>query len=302
MIDNECMTRWAIGLSVGLMLVTSVANAMPGDDRCDCGSRETVLPQSGATGVPRNTKMWAVGRNYDSDMELRSEKGASLTVGAREVGGETRVVTRYDIPDLEAQREYVAEAVERGPTTRFTTGPDVDLVAPAAPLIRGAGIAITPARDAEHGDVGELQLDAGFDADTALVRIEISGTPSPIRILTVPREWRWVGKPACETQLLVRPGDQVQIAVTAIDLAGNESTPSVQRVVVATGSSPRDPCASRFHRRCGAAGALFMFLAMISIVGIAIVVAVLIALILRQRSRRRALRFAVAEPLSLLAS
>jgi hypothetical protein len=295
------MTRWAIGLSAWLVLGTAVAQAAPASERCDCGTDEIVLPQPGAMGVPRNTKVWAVGRNYGEDEDLRTAEGTTITARAREVGGRMRVVTRYDVPDLGPMREYVAEPDSRGPTTRFTTGPDFDLVAPAAPVIRSAGIAITPARDAEHGDLGELQLDAGFDADTALVKIEISGTRSQIMILTVPGDWRWVGKPACERQLNVRPGDHVQIAVTAIDLAGNESAASVQQVVVAPGSSSLEACARWHHRVCGAAGATFLVLTLGSIVSVAILMFVIVIVATRYAARWRALQSAAAEALSSLA-
>jgi len=294
------MTRWAIGLSVWLMLGTAAAQAAPTSERCDCGAGEVVLPQPGATGVPRNTKLWVVGRNYTANEELRTAQGATITAAPREVGGEMRVVTRYDVPDLAPMGEYVAEPIQWGPTTRFKTGADFDLVAPAAPLIRSAGIAITPAHDAEHRDLGELQLDAGFDADTALVKIEISGTRPRIMIVTVPGGWQWVGKPACNGQLDVQPGDHVEIAVTAIDLAGNESKPAVQQVVVAAGSAPLEPCARWHHHRCGAAGALFMFLAVGAIITVGILLFGIVALAGRYASRRRALESAVAEPLASL--
>src|SRR5437868_10697819 len=208
------MTRWAIGLSVWLMLGTVVAQAAPPSERCDCGTGDVVLPAAGATAVPRNAKIWVVGHYYDADEELSTARGATVTATPRKVGSEMREATWYDVPDLQPMSEYIAEPVQRGVTTRFTTGPGFDLVAPAAPVIRSAGIAITPAHDADHADLGELQLDAGFDADTALVKIEISGTRSRIVILTVPGDWQWVGKPACERRTGLQRGDQVPTAGT----------------------------------------------------------------------------------------
>ena len=294
------MARWVIGLSVGLLLGMPVAHAAPVSEGCGCGTLDVVLPRLGATGVPRNAKIWAVGRGYagTSTVELRPGSG---TVASDEDGGELRSVTRYSIPELDPERAYTVEPHRYGPMTRFTTGPSFDHVAPAVPQIRSAGIAITPARDANAGELGEFQLDAGFDPDAALVKIEIRGAGAPITIVTVPGDWQWIGKPACDTQLRLQPGERVSLVVTAIDLAGNESAPATQQIVVARGSSPPGSCAQRrFRGPCVGPLIYFIYLPQFTLVFVVLVIFVKLAG--RYASRKRAAGSAIPEPLSSLAA
>ena len=224
----------------------------------------------------------------------------SGTVASDEDGGELRSVTRYSIPELDPERAYTVEPHRYGPMTRFTTGPlrSRRTRSAADPIRRdrdhaGARRQSGGTRRVPAGRWLRSRCSAGQDRDPRRGRADHDRDRAG--------DWHWIGKPACDTQLRLEPGERVSLVVTAIDLAGNESAPAMQQIVIARGSSPPGSCSQRrFRGSCIGPLIYFMYLPQFTLVFVVLVVFVKLAG--RYASRKRAAGSAIPEPLSSLAA
>jgi hypothetical protein len=285
------MGRW-LSVLVPILLWTRIAHA---DERCACAREPAIFPALGADDVPRNTKIWIV-RGWSDTGQL--EGGDTPWVGRGEMLGEDRSrVARFAAGPLAAGHEY-AFHTEYGPVTQFTTAAEDDTTPPAAPIVRSFAIAVSEYRSGTES-VAELALDAVFDPDVVLLRFEFTIAGRTVSRITTVDGWQELGRPACRTELPFRPGDDVPVAVSAIDLAGNESPPTTRMIHVGRAAPTLPACAEPEHVRCGM-GAALLPLAVILVI---LVGGILFLIVLFLQYLRRAWvgRNAASEPISLLA-
>lgn len=287
------MTRAVLAV---LVVVTSVVREARADEpRCECDPGTTVLPADGAVDVPLNAKLWSLGYRFTSRVVVNDGTRDLYGVDPEPLPTTSRTITRYSLGDLASRHTYTIS--EPGsPSTTFTTSAAVDNQVPAAPVIRRLAVSAALANDRDHEDTADLDLDAAFDPDVALVRITIATDTARASVITVPGGWRFLGKPACGTWLRLHPYQLVTITLTAIDLAGNESAPVTREVIATDGGKPLlEPCGVSHHTKCGMGALGIMFFGMIvAIIGFV----VLIGIIVRHFTRVRSLGFAVAQPVS----
>jgi hypothetical protein len=188
---------------------------------CSCPAR-VVLPERSPldiTAVPTNAKVWIL------------EDGL----------GAVHRPTRVPPDDLLSVRVIDHE---RGPHAHvrddklgidFVTLEQRDDTPPTAP----ADVTISLVADA-FGHVTTLKLFGRFDADTALVRVDIRDSLGVVSHLTTP-----------DRLFLCAPGflvmdDSVSVEVHALDIAGNESAPFVTTTEIAHSTKAESPCSE--HR------------------------------------------------------
>jgi hypothetical protein len=163
------------------------------------------------------------------------------------------------------------------------------------PAVRALWIAVR-----DHGaglPVAELGFDAALEPDAALLHFVFTSEHTRLSLITTPTSWRELGRPACSTALPFAAGERVQVAVSAIDLAGNESLPSVRDIEVGRAASTLAGCVHHDHDACLGMNPFVLFggtvLTMVGVLGV-------LGCLAMHLRRVRDARFAVAEPISLL--
>jgi hypothetical protein len=236
-----------------LGVVTATASA---DPRCACRRRIT-LPRQGATDVPTNARFWTIPSDTP-DQPIQSY--------------ELQPHTAYEL----AQQHL-----------SFTTGAGADHTPPIEPGVGNISIQLAPG--SVHGlrQVALVRVSANFDADTAVVRFDIRDGDRRIVFYTTPDALS-----VCDPGFSLS-GDDVDIDVVAIDLAGNESSPGGAYAQPVEEAYYAPDC-DEHHLRCGTPLIAIVYLAP-SIGLIALVVLLLVVAI--RSARRRA--HAEAEPLSI---
>jgi hypothetical protein len=159
---------------------------------CTC-RRDVTLPRQGATGVPTNARLWRF-------------------IGLGVVGTPSQ---RIQVYELAPHTTYELTS----PQLRFTTGDGPDDAPPAQPTVTGVTITVHGTNDIGGGPATLLHLAATFDADTAVVRIEIDDHASHTTLYTTPDDLS-----ICDPGFSINDGF-ADVKVTAIDLAGNVSPP-----------------------------------------------------------------------------
>jgi hypothetical protein len=308
--DNRRMRRlWLVFAFV--VLSTTSARA---SQSCVCATRLELLPVPGTRDVPRNTKVWIVGGLIGV---ARLDGGAALIGEGQLVDNDSAHATQqFAFGKLDAGRAYRFRSLAYGPATRFTTGADNDLTPPARPALRALSIAVSEYGAATE-PVTELDIDAALDPDVALLRLSFTTDRGTRSLITTREGWRRLGRPACGTELPLVAGDHVVVAISAIDLAGNESLPVIRGVTVDAAPPTQAACARHRqspvikaprlppwragteHMRCGG-GAV----AVLVFMGIATIVVGCIACVLGYLAmwfwRVRQARLAMPEAVSLL--
>jgi hypothetical protein len=261
---------------------------------CVCATDVAVLPAPGAREVPRNAKIWVVGGMLGPS---RLDGGDRVWTGnGRMVAADdARATQQFDPGALAPGRSYRFRGLDFGPATRFTTGGSDDTAPPVRPAVRALWIAVR-----DHGaglPVAELGFDAALDPDAALLHFVLTSERTRLSLVTTTTSWRELGRPACGTALPFAAGERVRVAVSAIDLAGNESLPAIRDIEVGRAASTLAGCVRHNHDDCLAMNPFMLFggsvLTLIGVFG------VLGCLAMHLRRVREA-RFAVAEPVSLL--
>jgi hypothetical protein len=234
------MGRWLI--AVGLLLVVSSRGARA--ESCTCHAGPWVLPAEGSIDVPRNTRIWVldppVGPGAIEDGDATAWRGNGVTEGGAQ---------RFDLDRLAGTHTYRFQ-VERGPSTQFVTRPGDDTAAPAPPAVRALALAVS-----EYGPgttpVVDVTLDAALDPDVVLLRVTLTSHDRTVSRILTPQGLMTLGRAACNTELPFAAGDHVSVAISAIDLAGNESAPAVRAVEVGRAPASVPACARPYHVRCG---------------------------------------------------
>ncbi|HEX4418503.1 MAG TPA: hypothetical protein VH165_11415 [Kofleriaceae bacterium] len=245
----------------GVLAATAVQASATPRESCACGPEENVLPAPGASGVPRNAKIWTSGywtesadlASGDSRRELRPTAGPSLG---------SRSSLLYDPGTLDAGRMYTFDDHHAAQFTWFTTSAELATRPPAAPRLRSLALSV-----ADHAGMGGsttgLALDAELDPEVALLHFTFTTEGGfQMSVMTTRDGWRWLGRPACSSELLaMRPGANVTVELRAVDLAGNESEPVTRVVVVQLVPDTEPACStSRSHCGMGAMGLLAFYL------------------------------------------
>ncbi len=202
-----------------LMVAATDAHAVKARD-CSCPER-IVLPERSlrdSTAVPTNAKIWIIGTAGAVHRPTRVSPDDLLSVHVidRELGAHAHV--RDDALGVD-----------------FVTLDQRDDTPPAAP----SDVMISLVAD-DFGHVTTLKLFGRFDADTALVRIDVHDSFGVVSYLTRPRLLH-----LCNPGFLVM-GDSASIEVRALDLAGNESAPFATTTEIAHSTESTRTCSE--HR------------------------------------------------------
>jgi len=245
---------WVALAMVVALAGTALAKYQPPD--CSCIDHD-VLPRPGAVDVPTNARLWIFGEGP--------------TVGA----APDQPIRTYP---LEPHTHY---DLSNGHTS-FTTGEGPDRTPPVEPGIGGVTIAVG------EGRVQNIQVNGTFDADTAVVRIELAGTTDRLTFYTPANHVS-----LCDPRFAVTPGSYT-VTITAIDLAGNESDP-VTLTAATTPASGFMSCVSHEPR-----GTVFVGILVFAPLVLALGAAFLLLRAARARSAARAR--ASREPFALPAT
>lgn len=261
---------------------------------CVCATDVEILPAFGARDVPRNTKIWVVGGMLGP--ALLDGGGTSWKGGGKLVAGDSgRSTQQFDPGTLAPGESYAFRGIEYGPRTRFTTGAEDDVTPPTRPVLGALWIAVSEYGAASE-PLAEIGFDAALDPDAALLRVTFTSARTQRSMITTTAGWRALRRPACKLALPFRPGEHVSVAVSAIDLAGNES-PAVRRDVEIGRAAFRLPSCVRHQHRCMHMNPFMLFgatsVALAGLLG-------LIGYLVMHFRRVRDERLAVAEPISLL--
>jgi len=246
----------ALGVVVALA-GTAVAKRSPPD--CAC-AQHVVLPRPGAVDVPTNARLWTFGAG-------------------------PAVITAPDQPIQSYTLEPFTHYNLSNGQTSFTTGSGPDTAAPVEPGIGGVTIEVTP-----DGRVETFELSGKFDADTAVVQIELAGNVNRLTIYTPVDRLS-----LCDPQFDLTPGEYT-VTVTALDLAGNESIPATLRATT-TPTRSYVHCVSPRDRRRSTG---FVGVLVLAPFGLALGTALL--LLTAARARRAARARASREPFALPAT
>ena len=265
-----------MGLRVVVALFVLAGNAYAQHSESMC-FRELWFPTWNAKDVPINTKLWHIGpRVIDVD--------------------------RTELVNAAPNTEY-SPHIHRW---TFETGASRDDTPPTRPLITRVSFVVgrplslegiarsvreqLETNSASNNDrvaVEQITIRGGWDADTALLRVEIYDRLG-LQVVYIP-------PPAIFTSpgFTVTP-DNIKVVIRAVDLADNESEPVEIVPVVTVETVDPDRCNPPTPERCGT-GAMFSFLlAGAGVFGLLLGVLV-IAYILRSR-----VRLIPGEPISLL--
>jgi hypothetical protein len=261
---------------------------------CVCATDVAVLPAPGTREVPRNAKIWVVGGMLGRS-RLDGGERAWTGNGRLVPADDARATQQFDPGPLEPGRSYRFRGFDFGPATRFTTGSREDFSPPVRPSVRALWIAVR-----DHGaglPAAELGFDADLDPDTALLHFVLTSERTRLSLITTTTSWRELGRPACSTALPFAAGEHMQVAVSAIDLAGNESLPAIRDFEVGRAASTLAGCVRHDHDGCLAINPFIVLggtaLALTGVLGA-------IACLAMHLRRVRDARFAVAAPVSLL--
>lgn len=274
-----------------LLLSTTPARA---NVACVCATDVAVLPAPGTRDVPTNTKLWVVGGMLGPS-RLYGGDGVWTGHGKLVAGDDARATQQFDAGTLAAGRSYRFRGIEYGPATRFTTGDREDIAPPAPPALRALWLAFRD-QGARQPTVA-LGFEAALDPDAALLHFVFTGEGTRLSLITTTTSWRDLGRPGCGTALPFAAGERISVAVSAIDLAGNESLPVTRELEVGRAASTLPGCVHHerdVHLRVSPF-ALFGYTAL----PLGVVLLVLGYLVVHLRRTAEA-RFAVAEPVSLL--
>jgi hypothetical protein len=177
---------------------------------CACPA-EVRVPERGATGLPANAKLWRIDRF-----------------------GAVHYPTR--VPTSQLMGVHVRDRV-------LGTAGEPDTTVPAAPrdvtvTMRGWGSdwATSPLDKSSRLDISAVRIQAKYDDDVALVRIDIRDDDGIVSLLTTRARAH-----LCNADFYVTRDDAI-VEVRAIDLAGNESEPTTVRVVIEPGSRHEGLC------------------------------------------------------------
>jgi hypothetical protein len=152
-----------------------------------------VLPRSGQTGVPTNARLWRL-----------PGSGFTTTPDQRIQSYDLAPHTAYELTSLNLS---------------FTTGDGPDDAPPVPPTIGTVAITLDhPLVEGGH-PIWLLRISGSFDSDTAVVRVALTSAAGTVTYYTTPDELS-----VCHTGVPLAPGN-ADVAITAIDLAGNESAP-----------------------------------------------------------------------------
>jgi hypothetical protein len=275
-----------------LLLSTTPARA---DVTCVCATDVAVLPASGTRDVPTNTKLWVVGGMLGPS-RLYGGDGVWTGHGKLVDGDDARATQQFDAGTLASGRSYRFRGIEYGPATRFTTGDREDIAPPAPPAMRALWLAFRD-HGARQPSAVALGFDAALDPDAALLHFVFTGERTRLSLVTTTTSWRDLGRPGCGTALPFTAGERVSVAVSAIDLAGNESLPATRDLEVGRAASTLPGCVH--HKRDAYLRVSPFALFGCTALPLGVVLVVLGYLVVHLRRTAEA-RFAVAEPVSLL--
>ncbi|MDB4959905.1 MAG: hypothetical protein JWO36_7474 [Myxococcales bacterium] len=270
-----------------------VARAWRADSGVVCCPHKTLLPERNAIGVPINTKVWVIG----SDTESYELSGGIGLVGLRE-GPPSLASKMINLPRLAANHRYAIDGTT-GTSTVFTTGAKADLEPPLAPHPNVFMSVLDGPTEAKA--VTSFAM-SGIGPDGALVRIRIDDGSHTVGFLRSGRELS-----TCNLGIEIIPG-HVQVSVSTLDLAGNESPVVTVPVVVSVSTDrptmscphaagpPDRPTSEGMTVRCDG-GATALFFVVVTILGGLVIAIVAIALM---RRYRRPSEPSSSEPISLL--
>lgn len=122
--------------------------------------------------------------------------------------------------ELAAHAGFIVEGVS------FTTGAGPDHEPPIAPSVAAASVSLSGTR------VARLHVTAAASADTAVVHLRFIGATWAVNYYTTPDQLD-----VCNPDIEVVPG-HVRLAVTAIDIAGNESAADITELDTTTAAVP----------------------------------------------------------------
>lgn len=257
--------RWLALLALAFVATSTGSAGAERAARCACPDR-LVLPEPGATNVPRNTRLWV--------LDHTGAPGSGPTsLTSSPIPGEPRA---YLAPNT----EYSLDG------TRFTTGV-VDETPPAVPANVTASILVM-AQPTEYMPVDAVTLWGDYDADTALVKVDLWDGQRETTFYTTPKRLY-----LCSPGVSIRPGS-IRMTIRAIDLAGNESAPltTIVESAISTGvSATTEDCGegprqySERHFRCGT-GDVAIFL-LITVVALGLLIGIVVVRLLRGAKLRR---------------
>ncbi len=251
-------------LWLALALLGALASTAAAKPACTCRT-EVILPRAGATGIPTNARFWdipASGRTSTPDQRIQSYELAPHTT--------------YELSS---------------PHLSFTTGDGRDDTPPVDPRIDKVWIRLDHTGVQGVHPVGQLQIDGTFSTDTAVVRIDLT-TPSGItEYFTTPDVLS-----LCDLGFGFAPGN-IDVAITAIDLAGNHSSPVTYNATATVAADDVPTCAAPASRMQGPCVPFFLFeeLGWWILAGLAYITPLVIVSSARTR-RRRAI---TPEPIAL---
>lgn len=202
-----------------LALALLVALASTAAANCACRT-DVILPRSGATGVPTNARFWHI-------------PASGIT---------TTPDQRIQVYELAPHTAYELNA----PHLSFTTGDGRDDTPPVAPRIDKVSVALDHTGVQGVHPVGQLQIDGTFSNDTAIVRIDLTTPSGMTEYFTTPDTLS-----VCDLGFGLPPGN-VDVAITAIDLAGNQSSPVTYNATATVAADDVPTCAppSRMRGPC----------------------------------------------------
>jgi hypothetical protein len=221
---------------------------------CACDHDDVILPAAGAHDVPRNTKLWTVGnpqlfRGFEANgVPVRDHDSASL-------GSLPGLVWQETPERLAADQTYVLRGYRGELVQSFTTGARDDTQPPAPPVVRALGVMASEYTADDDADylvkpVVRVVFDGEVDADTVLLEYTLSYQRDDLDVVqtfvTTRDGVRLVGRPVCGTELQVPPLAEhvpMQLAVRAIDLAGNKSAPVVRKIELWSAPPTQAACA-----------------------------------------------------------
>jgi hypothetical protein len=203
-----------------LVALVSTAAARPA---CRCRT-EVILPKAGATGVPTNARFWRITPTTSTpDQPIQVYELAPHTT--------------YDLS---------------APRLSFTTGDGPDDTPPVDPHIGGVAITLDPIGSGLH-HVAQLRIDGAFSTDTAAVRVALRTASGTVVLYTTPDELS-----LCDVDLWLAPGN-VDLAITAIDLAGNQSSPVTYNATATVGDHHVAACDEHQPHMMGPCVPFFLF-------------------------------------------
>jgi hypothetical protein len=242
-----------------LAALVSTATARPA---CACRT-EVLLPKPGATGVPTNARFWRITPTTSTPDQ------------------------RIQVYELAPHTTYDLSA----PRLSFTTGDGPDGTPPVDPRIGHVAITLDHTAAGVLHHLAELTIEGTFSTDTAAVRVALTTPSGTVVLYTTPDELN-----LCDVDLWLAPGN-IDLAITAIDLAGNPSSPVTYNATAMVGDEDVAPCNEREPHWRGPCVPFFLFEELAW--WLLVTLAYLTPLVIVSSARARRRRAITPEPIAL---